>query len=96
MFSLLGEAPRLQQAPPGLLKWMGRILGTIATIFPPLAARAEYAKIGHYYATESMLVFDPETESYRADLTPSTGTRTLFDHYRDLVQSSAKSTSSQV
>lgn len=86
LFSLLGEPPRLQRVPPAMLKWIGRILGGVAKVFPPLAARAEYARIGHYYATESMLVLDPETQSYRADLTPSTGSQTLFDHYRDLLE----------
>lgn len=86
LFSLLGEPPRLQRVPPAMLKWIGRVLGGLAKLVPLLAARAEYARIGHYYATESMLVFDQETQTYRADLTPSTGTQTLFDHYRDLLE----------
>ncbi len=85
LFSILGETPRMKRVPPAMLKWIGRVLGGLSKIYPPLAARAEYARIGHYYATESMLVFDPETETYRSDLTPSTGTRTLADHYRDLL-----------
>jgi len=38
---------------------------------------AEFGKIGRYYAAESMLVMDPETEQYDATATPSYGTDTL-------------------
>ena len=44
-------------------------------LLPALAAKAELARIGRYYATESMLVLDPATGRYDADATPSTGTR---------------------
>ncbi len=45
------------------------------------AEKAEYARIARYYATESMLVLDPESGTYRADLTPEYGSDTLRDHY---------------
>jgi divinyl chlorophyllide a 8-vinyl-reductase len=50
-------------------------------VAPPLAAKAELARIGRYYATESMLVLNPATGRYDAAATPSTGTETLFDFY---------------
>ena len=43
------------------------------------------ARIGRYYATESMLVLDPVTGRYDAAATPSTGTETLFDFYARLL-----------
>ena len=49
---------------------------------PPLAAKAELARIGRYYATESMLVWDAGPGRYDADATPETGAETLADHYR--------------
>ncbi len=57
---------------------------------PKLAAKAELAGKGHHYATESMLVIDPETGRYDADKTPSTGTETLFDYYRQLISGEVK------
>ena len=36
-----------------------------------------------------MLVWDAEAGRYDADLTPSTGRRTLADHYADLAQGRA-------
>jgi divinyl chlorophyllide a 8-vinyl-reductase len=37
-----------------------------------------------------MLVIDPETGRYDADKTPSTGTETLFDYYRQLISGEVK------
>lgn len=60
-------------------------LGTLGRAVPSLADKAELARIGRYYATESMLVLDPATGRYDAQATPSTGTETLFDFYARLV-----------
>jgi divinyl chlorophyllide a 8-vinyl-reductase len=46
---------------------------------------AELARIGRHYATESMLLLNPETGRYDAAATPSTGTQTLFDFYAKIV-----------
>jgi divinyl chlorophyllide a 8-vinyl-reductase len=56
---------------------------------PALAAKAELARIGRYYATESMLVLDPAAGRYSAEATPSTGSETLFDYYAALVRGEA-------
>lgn len=84
LFSLAGKTPRFRSVTPNLLRIIGNVLSALSRIYPPLSARAEYARIGHYYATESMLVLDPETNTYSESLTPSTGQETLFDHYRTL------------
>ena len=84
LFSLKGEPPRLRSVTPNVLRFIGGFLSVISRIYPPLAARAEYARIGYYYATESMLVMDPESGTYSEAMTPSTGQETLFDHYRKL------------
>ena len=61
------------------------VLGGTGRVVPALAAKAELAHIGRYYATESMLVLDPATGRYDAAATPSTGTETLFDYYARLI-----------
>ena len=60
-----------------------------ARLAPALADKAELARIGRYYATESMLALDPGTGRYDAAATPSTGTETLFDYYEALVAGGA-------
>ena len=84
LFSLRGEPPRFRSVPQNMLGVIGGVLSFCASLFPPLRTRAEYARIGHYYATESMLVWDDETGAYSEAQTPSTGKETLFDHYRTL------------
>jgi divinyl chlorophyllide a 8-vinyl-reductase len=86
LFRLLGQTPRFKSVSPNLLRGIGGVLGAVARVVPPLAGPAEFARIGHYYATESMLVWDERTGRYDADATPSFGTETLFDHYARLVR----------
>jgi divinyl chlorophyllide a 8-vinyl-reductase len=85
LFALLGRPPRFKQVPVALLDVIIGALGTAGRLVPALAAKAELARIGRYYATESMLVLDPDTGRYDAAATPSTGTDTLFDFYAGLV-----------
>jgi len=86
LFALLGRTPRFKQVPVALLDVIIAVLGTLGRVVPALAAKAELARIGRYYATESMLVLDPATSRYDAAATPSTGSDTLFDHYARLVR----------
>lgn len=85
LFRLLGREPRFRSVPPGLIRVLGGLLAIAGRVSPAMADKAELAAIGHYYATESMLVLDPATGRYSADATPSTGSQTLFDHYAGLV-----------
>jgi len=89
LFKLLGQPARFKQVPVGLLDGIVGVLGTLGHVLPPLAAKAELARIGRYYATESMLVLDCHTGRYDADATPSTGRQTLFDHYAALLSGRA-------
>jgi divinyl chlorophyllide a 8-vinyl-reductase len=82
LFDLLGREPKFRTVPVAMLDGIINVLGLAGRIVPPLAAKAELARIGRYYATESMLVRDPQSGTYSADATPSTGRETLFDHYR--------------
>ena len=59
-------------------------------LFGSMTDKAELARIGRYYATESMLWLNPETNRYDAEGTPSTGTDTLFDHYRAVIAGEVK------
>lgn len=89
LFALLGRPARFKQVPVGLLDAIIGMLGVAARVVPSLSDKAELARIGRYYATESMLVRDPVTGRYDAAATPSTGTDTLFDHYARLVRGEA-------
>ena len=81
LFKLLGKTPRFTSVPLWLLGAIGSVLGLLGKVFPAMADKAELARIGHYYASESMLVWDSVAQRYDADLTPSHGKQTLFDAY---------------
>jgi divinyl chlorophyllide a 8-vinyl-reductase len=85
LFALLGRKPRFRHVPVALLDGIIGVLSAVGRLAPSVADKAELARIGRYYATESMLVLNPETGRYDAAATPSTGTETLFDFYQALV-----------
>ena len=89
LFKLLGKTPKYKHVPVGLLDVIISVLKTLGKFIPPLADKAELARIGRYYATESMLVWNTQTQGYDADATPSFGTQTLFEHYEQLVAGKA-------
>lgn len=88
-FAALGLHPRFSSVPPAMLAGAARVLDVAGTLAPSLKAKAEFARIGHYYATESMLVWDEANARYDADATPETGSETLVDFYERLVRGEA-------
>jgi divinyl chlorophyllide a 8-vinyl-reductase len=86
LFALLGRAPQFKQVPVGLLDVIIRVLSIAGRLIPPLADKAQLARIGRYYATESMLVWDAAAQRYDAAATPSAGHETLVDYYAKLLR----------
>ncbi|MCU7369913.1 NAD(P)H-binding protein [Paucibacter sp. O1-1] len=89
LFAALGREPRFKQVPVALLDAIIAVLAGLGRVLPSLAVKAELARIGRYYATESMLVLDPASGRYDAAATPSTGQQTLGGFYAELAQGSA-------
>lgn len=81
LFAALRMAPKFKHVPVRLMSVAAKLL----SIFPPLRDKAEMARIGQYYATESMLVWDTDSGRYDASRTPEWGQETLQDHYQQLV-----------
>lgn len=81
LFQLMGKTPRFKSVPLGLLRTIARVLDALGKVIPPLADKAELARIGYYYASESMLVWDAQAQRYDADATPAHGTHSLFAAY---------------
>ena len=89
LFAMLGRPPRFKHVPLALLDAIVGVLGLLGRVLPSLADKAELARIGRYYATESMLVWDPVGGRYDEAATPSTGHDTLFDFYGRLLRGEA-------
>jgi divinyl chlorophyllide a 8-vinyl-reductase len=81
LFHLLGKEPRFKSVPVGFLDFIIGTLTLIGKFIPAAKDKAELARIGRYYATESMLVWDGVANRYDVDLTPSHGKYTLFEAY---------------
>ena len=89
LHELAGRPPRFRRVPPALFVAAAAAIDVPGRMAPRLAAAAEFARIAHYYATQSMLVLDPSTGRYDAGATPSTGIVTLRDHYAALLARTA-------
>lgn len=79
---LLGRPVKLKRVPIGLMDGIVATLSLLGKASPTLAAKAELARIGRYYASESMLVWDDAAGRYDAAATPEYGKDRLIDHYR--------------
>ena len=85
LFQALGQAPRFKHVPVRMMDMIVGGLSLAGRISARAHDKAELARIGRYYATQSMLVLDPVTGAYDADMTPEFGMDRLEDFYADLV-----------
>lgn len=85
LFEVVGREPRFKHVPVRFLDLVIKILDVAGYLVPAARAKAELARIGRYYATESMLLWNSKTGSYEADSTPSTGSDTLRSYYEELI-----------
>jgi divinyl chlorophyllide a 8-vinyl-reductase len=92
LFAALGRPPRYRTVSPAMLQIIAGGLGLAGRFNRRLAAKAELARIGHYYATESMLHWDAARQRYDAEATPEYGSQTLAEHYAALAAGRATAT----
>lgn len=85
LFELTGRKPRYRRVPVKIFDALIPVLGGLARVFPGFRDRAEFARIGRYYASESMLWMDPQTGEYDESMTPSYGDETLRQFYARVV-----------
>jgi divinyl chlorophyllide a 8-vinyl-reductase len=86
LFELIGRPPRFTHVPVAMLVVIIAVLSLLGKLVPSFAEKAELARIGRYYATESMLVWNPERGCYDEAATPEFGKVTLFDFYRQVLR----------
>lgn len=84
LFEAMGRPPHFRHVPLPMMTVIIAGLSILGTVSQRLRDKAELARIGRYYATESMLVWNATTNRYDPDATPSFGNDTLADHYRRL------------
>eukprot|EP00803_Ostreobium_quekettii_P000109 evm.model.scf_716.7 EVM.evm.TU.scf_716.7 scf_716:38138-43821(-) len=89
-FELSGKEPKYIKVPVALMDGIIGVLDFLAGFFSNLEDAAEFARIGKYYATESMLVWDPEEQKYKEDETPSYGKDTLEEFFEKAIKGGLK------
>ncbi len=90
LFDLIGQPARFRRVPVALIDGIIAGLSMFGRLSPNLRDKAEFARIGRYYATESMLVWDAEQQRYDAEATPEFGTDRLQAHYAALIRGEAE------
>ena len=81
LFELTGREPRFRSVPVALFDVALALLSPLARVSSRFETKAELARIGRYYATESMLLWDEDGGAYDADATPAYGEENLRDFY---------------
>lgn len=83
---LTGQPVRIKRVPVALMHGIVGLLTALGTLSPKLQAKAQLAKVGRYYATQPMLLWNPATQTYDADATPEFGGDRLQDHYAAMLR----------
>ncbi len=81
LFELAELPPRFRSVPVAMFDVALALLAPPALVFSRVKAKAELARIGRYYATESMLLWDEDRQVYDADATPAYGEDSLRAFY---------------
>lgn len=85
IFRLTNLPEKYISAPVWLFDAIIGVLDLLAKAFPQMEDAAEFGRIGKYYATESMLVWDEARGAYDADATPEYGIDTLEGFFKKAV-----------
>jgi divinyl chlorophyllide a 8-vinyl-reductase len=85
LFQVLGKPPTFRHVPVKMLDVIIFVLSVLG-----FKDKAELARIGRYYATESMLVWNGAANDYEADATPSFGSDTLQEFHTKLIKGEAR------
>ncbi len=82
---ICGQPLKVRRVSPRVLDVVIGVLDVLSRLAPRLKDKAEFARIGRYYATESMLYLDPSRGWYDEAATPAFGADTLEEFYRRVV-----------
>ncbi|GFR39707.1 hypothetical protein Agub_g186, partial [Astrephomene gubernaculifera] len=90
LFQITGLPPKYFPVPVALMDGMIALFDFLASIFPGLEDTAEFARIGKYYATESMLLWDEQRGVYLEEETPGYGKETLEEFFTRAIREGLK------
>lgn len=86
LFDAFGKPPKIKSISPKIFDVLRAVLAPLAPFSKWAQEKRELMKIGKYYATESMLVWDQDHGIYDASCTPQTGSDRLADHFNNIAR----------
>lgn len=86
LFQAFNKPPKWRSVSPKLFDVLALLITPLAWVSEWGRARHEFLRIGNYYATESMLLWDARRQCYDAAQTPETGSDTLADFYQRIAR----------
>ncbi len=87
IFDILISKPKFIYFPSQIFKIISAILYPFCLFSNGVRDTREFVKIAHYYATESMLVWDKGLNKYSAEATPESGQDTIKAFYSSILKS---------
>ena len=86
LFKILGQTPKFLNVSSSIFTIFGGLVTPASFFSKKIKDLKEFSRIGHYYATESMLLWDKEFRTYSADKTPEFGDDSLEDFYEHVLK----------
>ena len=86
LFRLLGQTPKFLNISSSIFTIFNCFLSPVSLFSQKIKDLKEFSRIGHYYATESMLLWDEDNKRYSAEKTPEYGNDSLEDFYRHVIE----------
>ena len=86
IFRILNKVPKYRKIPSFIFKIFRFFITPLSIFSQKFSDLNEFSKIGHYYATESMLLWDPVQKAYSAEITPEFGEESLEDFYSHVIK----------
>ena len=90
IFDLLEKDTKIIKIPSFIFIILNLLLAPLAKFSQKIDDVRELMKIAHYYATESMLVWDKDNNRYDPKLTPETGKDTIKEFYKKRLDGTLK------
>ena len=87
LFELCKKEKKIAYISPKLFLIIVHVLMPLSIFSKKIQDIREFLKIAHYYATESMLLWDDRSHSYSANKTPEYGKDTLKEYYKKILKS---------
>ena len=85
IFKLLNKSPKYFHMPSNVFKILATLISPLGLISTKMQDKAEFLRIAHYYATESMLFWDQKTNQYSDKKTMEVGKETIDDFYKSII-----------